>query len=111
MTEGDIQRLIMVELSARGHMVFRANVGRFFTADGRRVSTGLPPGFSDLFGYRASDGRAFFIEVKTPTGRLRVEQAAFLAAMQKRGALAGMARSLADAILIVENTDAISASS
>lgn len=49
--------------------IFRINVGAGFTKDGRYFNTGVPPGFSDLFGVRKSDGRAVFIEVKTPKGR------------------------------------------
>lgn len=96
-SEGDIMRGIMIALSADGHCVFRANVGQFFTKDGRHVTTGLPKGFSDLFGHRAGDCKAFYLEVKTATGRLRPEQVAFLAAMQARGAIAGVVRSVQDA--------------
>lgn len=97
MKEGDIQRGIMIALSAQGHAVFRANVGAFFTKDGRHVTTGLPKGFSDLFGFRKDDARAYFMEVKRPGGRVSPEQVAFLAAMQARGAIAGIVRSVADA--------------
>lgn len=90
-------RSIMVALSADGHFVARANVGLFFTADGRPVKTGLPKGFSDLFGHRAADCLAFYLEVKTATGRASPEQLAFIGAMQKRGALAGIVRSVEDA--------------
>jgi hypothetical protein len=97
MTEADLMRSIMVALSQDGHFVARANVGLFFTADGRPVKTGLPKGFSDLFGHRDADARAFYLEVKTATGRVRPEQAAFISAMKKRGALAGIVRSVEDA--------------
>ena len=97
MTETDLMRQIMVALSADGHFVARANVGLFFTADGRPVKTGLPKGFSDLFGNRASDAKAFYLEVKTATGRASPEQLAFIAAMKKRGALAGIVRSVEEA--------------
>lgn len=101
-SEGDIMRTIMIELSAAGHFVARANVGQFFTKDGRHVTTGLPNGFSDLFGFRAGDARAFFMECKTNTGRTSKEQVAFLAAMQARGAIAGVVRSVADARQLLE---------
>lgn len=90
-------RTIMVALSADGHFVARANVGLFFTKDGRPVRTGLPVGFGDLFGHRASDCRAFYLEVKTATGRVKPEQAAFIAAMRKRGAIAAVVRSVNEA--------------
>lgn len=87
----------MIALSEDGHAVFRANVGQFFTKDGRPVRTGLPVGFSDLFGFRAGDCRAFFMEIKTPTGRPTAQQLQFIAAMQQRGALAAVVRSVEDA--------------
>lgn len=97
MTESDLMRSIMVALSEDGHFVARANVGLFFTEDGRPIKTGLPKGFSDLFGHRLPDCRAFYLEVKTATGRVTKEQLAFIAAMKKRGALAGIVRSVEDA--------------
>ena len=97
MTEADLMRQIMVALSADGHFVARANVGLFFTADGRPVKTGLPKGFSDLFGHRQADCHAFYLEVKTATGRATKEQLAFIAAMKKRGAIAAIVRSVEDA--------------
>jgi len=95
-TEADLMRSIMVALSQDGHAVFRANVGLFFTKDGRPVRSGLPVGFSDLFGFRP-DGRAWFLEVKTPTGRASPQQLAFIAAMQGRGAIAAVVRSVEEA--------------
>ena len=41
LSESDLMRQIMVALSEDGHFVARANVGLFFTADGRPVKTGL----------------------------------------------------------------------
>jgi len=90
-------RQIMLALSEDGHFVARANVGLFYTKDGRPVSTGLPPGFSDLFGFRAGDCRFFALEVKTATGRATPQQMAFLAAMRARGAIAEVVRSVEDA--------------
>ena len=101
MTESDLMRAIMVALSEDGHFVARANVGLFFTEDGRPVKTGLPKGFSDLFGHRLWDCRAFYLEVKTAKGRASPEQLAFIAAMKKRGAIAAIVRSVEDARLAV----------
>ncbi len=50
-TESLIQNQIRVELSKAGHTVFRVNVGKVRMADGRYFDTGLPKGFSDLFGF------------------------------------------------------------
>ena len=82
-------------------VIFRANVGRVRTPDGRYFSTGLPAGFSDLFGFRKSDGKAVFIEVKTPSGRVTAQQENFLRIMQQCGAIAGVCRSAEDAIEII----------
>lgn len=97
MTEADLMRSVMIALSDEGHFVVRANVGLFFTKDGRPIRSGLPVGFSDLFGNRAGDARAFYMEVKTATGRVTVEQDRFLSAMRQRGAIAGVVRSIEDA--------------
>ena len=100
MKEIDVQNSIRLALNDHA-VIFRANVGTFKTDDGRVVSTGLPPGFSDLFGYRKSDGRAVFIEVKTAKGRPSEKQKHFIEQMQKNGAIAGIARSPEEAIELV----------
>ncbi|MBJ8112360.1 VRR-NUC domain-containing protein [Bacillus cereus group sp. N6] len=100
MKEIDVQNSIRLALHPYA-IVFRANVGTFKTADGRTVSTGLPKGFSDLFGYRKSDGKMFFIEVKNEKGRLRPDQKHFIETMHKNGAIAGVACSPEDAIELI----------
>lgn len=97
MREGDLMRSIMLALSEDGHFVARANVGLFYTRDGRPVHAGLPVGFSDLFGHRKGDARAFYLEVKTPTGRATPQQLAFIQAMDRRGAIAAVVRSVDEA--------------
>ena len=99
-TESLIQNQIRVGLSKAGHAVFRINVGKVKMQNGRWFETGAPKGFPDLFGFRP-DGKIFFIEVKNETGRVRPEQKIFIEQMQKRGALAGVARSVEDAMEIV----------
>jgi hypothetical protein len=54
-----------------------------------------------LFGIRKSDGKAVFIEVKTPTGRPTNQQKKFLKTMQNNGAIAGVCRSVEDAIKLI----------
>lgn len=99
-SEHTIQNEIRVALSGKGHTVFRTNVGKVKTADGRWFDTGLPKGFCDLFGFRP-DGQIFFIEVKNEKGRVRDDQKKFMDAMRKRGALVGVARSVKEAMDIV----------
>ncbi|CAB4121906.1 VRR-NUC domain containing protein [uncultured Caudovirales phage] len=102
MTKGtDLSNAVRLALSGAGHMVFRANVGKVRIADGRWFDTGLPKGFSDLFGHRGSDGRAFYIEIKAVGDRVTQDQAKFLEAMRQCGALSGVARSVDDALSIV----------
>lgn len=102
MNEHAIQNAIRRALSDTC-VIFRINVGGAWTEDGRFFSTGVPTGFSDLFGVRKSDGKAVFIEVKQPGGKVRPEQTRFLAVMQGLGALAGIAHSVEEAKAIVEN--------
>lgn len=83
-------------------VMFRVNVGAFQTADGRFINSGVPKGFPDLFGFRKSDGKAVFIEVKTPKGRPSAEQKKFLGAMQKYGVIAGICRSKEDALNLIK---------
>lgn len=99
--EHAIQNAIRIALSEYA-TVFRANVGSGVTYDGRHFDTGLPKGFSDLFGFRHSDGKVFFIEVKAPSGRLSKDQIHFLEQMRKHGAVAGVARSVEDALKIIQ---------
>lgn len=100
MKEIDIQNSIRLALNPYA-IVFRGNVGKVRMPDGRFFDTGLPKGFSDLFGFRKSDGRIFFIEVKNEKGRLRDGQKHFIDRMQEYGAIAGVARSPQEAIEIV----------
>lgn len=99
--EHALQNEIRIALSAKA-IVFRANVGSGVTYDGRHFDTGLPKGFSDLFGFRRSDGRIFFIEVKTPAGRVSPDQKHFIKQMRECGAIAGVARSVDDALKIIQ---------
>lgn len=98
--EHAIQNEIRIALS-ESCVIFRINVGKGYTPDGRYFQTGVPPGFSDLFGFRKSDGRAVFIEVKTRTGKSSKEQRHFLETMRGSGAIAGICRSKEEAIELV----------
>lgn len=82
-------------------VIFRINVGKGYTPDGRYFDTGVPKGFSDLFGIRKSDGRAVFIEVKTKSGRASKEQKHFINQMTLCGAVAGICRSADDALKLI----------
>ena len=72
---------------------------------------GLCKGSADLIGYRTititpdmvGQQVAVFlsIEVKNPTGRIRPEQQAWMETVQAAGGIAGVARSVEDALRIV----------
>jgi hypothetical protein len=112
LTESDIQNQIRVALSPHG-IVFRTNSGDFWQGERvyskefhtyvlihlRRVQ-GLPKGFSDLL-FCGFDGRAGFIEVKKPHGKIRPEQINFLNLMRSYGYMAGIARNPEDALKII----------
>lgn len=124
MSEHKTQNEIRNALAGKA-LIFRANTGQGWTGskvqslpgkrvlihDARPFNTGLPPGFSDLFGLVAVEitpdmvGQrvAIFtaIEVKSARGRATEKQRNFLRAVNDNGGRAGVARSADDAIKIV----------
>lgn len=96
-----IQNDIRVKLAQAGYVVFRTNVGKVKTADGRFFDTGLPKGFFDLFGFKHDNGRIFFLEIKNKKGRVRDDQKQFHRMLTKYGIIHGVARSPEDALKIV----------
>lgn len=97
--ETSTQNQIRAALCAEGCIVHRANVGLFYTRDGRRIKIG-ETGHSDLYGHRP-DGKAFYLEVKTPIGEASEEQIRFVEAMYRSGAIAGFVRTVDEAVRIV----------
>ena len=61
------------------------------------VRYGLGTGSADLVGILKS-GRVFCLEVKTPSGRVRPEQNAWLESVRRWGGFAAVVRSLDDAV-------------
>ena len=125
-SEAELLARIHLELGGRPDMrLFRNNIGKawvgsgkavrsgggVFLPHGRQYQFGLPPGSSDLIGLRAvtvtpemvgqTVGLFAAVEVKSETGRLRREQQAFLATVQRFGGLAGVARSVDEALGVV----------
>lgn len=101
--EAAIQDSIRVALAQAGFVVFRTNVGKVKTADGRFFDTGLPTGFPDLLGFKPENGRIFFIEVKTPQGKRRADQVRFANGLRNKQAIYGVARSAEEAVAIVRD--------
>lgn len=103
--EAAIQDSIRVALAENGYVVFRTNVGKVKTADGRWFDTGLPTGFPDLMGYKPGNGRIFFIEVKTPVGHRRKDQIRFAKGLKNKNVIYGVARSAKEAVTIVRDEE------
>ena len=97
--EQAIQDGIRVALAEHGYVVFRTNVGKVKTADGRWFDTGLPTGFPDLMGYKPENGRIFFIEVKTQKGKRRADQVVFAENLRDKNVIFGVARIIIQAAL------------
>ncbi len=106
--ETDLQQRIRLALGTHPQArLFRNQVGSLpDPRTGRLVTFGLARGSADLIGWRTVTigpehvgmRLAVFtsIEVKTPTGRVRPEQQAWLGAVRGAGGIAGVARSVQD---------------
>ena len=111
LSEQRIQQEIRLAVSHGDTKLFRNNTGTLRDQHGRPVSFGLCKGSADLIGWRTvtvtpemvgSQVAVFTsIEVKTPTGRVQPEQQQWLDAVQAAGGIAGVARSVEDALRIV----------
>ena len=114
--ETELQQRIRLALGLRPDLrLFRNQVGQLpDPRTGRPVQFGLARGSADLIGWRTvtitpdmvgQQGAVFTsLEIKTPTGRLTPAQHNWLAAVRGAGGIAGVARSVTDALKIVEGT-------
>lgn len=100
--EAEIQNQIRVAVSQHDCTIFRTNVGTVQTKDGRWFNTGLPQGHPDLYGFRHSDGKLIYIEVKNERGKLRPDQIRFQNFIKQYPVLYGVCRSAEDAVKLVE---------
>jgi len=113
--ETTLQQQIRIALGTNPDArIFRNQVGSLpDPRTGRLVTFGLARGSADLIGWRTvtitpamvGTRLAVFtsIEVKTPTGRVRPEQQAWLEAVTHAGGLAGIARSVTDVQALLSN--------
>lgn len=113
MNEMNRLRSIMLGLSTPGVRLFRNNCGALKDQDGRLIRFGVAnPGGSDLIGWRSvtvtpdmvGQKIAVFlaIEVKGERGKTTDAQKNFIARVRADGGLAGIARSIDDALGIIE---------
>ena len=112
-SEQTIQQHIRIACSIGTCRLFRNNTGTLRDINGRPVTFGLCKGSADLIGWTTRTITADMvgqqvavftsIEVKTPTGRVSSIQQAWLEAVTQAGGLAGIARSVTDAQLLLSN--------
>jgi len=112
MSEAEILAQIRLAVGALPLVrIWRNNTGKLRDRHGRMIEFGLCPGSSDLIGATTITitpemvGRkiAIFtaIEVKSDTGKPSREQQTFIDVLRDRGARAGVARSVDDAMGII----------
>jgi len=100
-SEANIQSDILIALSKAGAIVWRNNTGALQDKTGRLVRYGLCKGSADIIGI-CPDGRFLAVEVKNSTGRATSDQVRFIEAVRSKGGRAGVARSVKDALRILE---------
>ena len=111
MAESTIQAAIFAALNQGGRRLFRNNVGRAETVDGRFIQYGLCVGSSDLIGWQSvtitpdmvGQQVAVFtaVEVKSPGKKAKPEQQRFIDAVKRHGGRAGVATSVQEAAAIL----------
>ena len=105
-TESQILKSIMLLLKRhpRVAQVWRQNSGTFQerNRDGsvRYIRANTQRGMSDIMGI-LKDGRTLAIEVKSRTGRMRPGQEEFLQTIRQAGGVAGVCRSVDDAVALL----------
>ena len=105
-SEAEILRAIIQLLyrHPRVAKVWRQNSGTFQerNRDGtvRYIRANTARGMSDIMGV-LRDGRTLAIEVKSRTGRMRPGQEEFLASIRAAGGVAGVCRSVEDAVALL----------
>ena len=106
-----VQNAIRLEHGAGPARLWRNNTGALKDATGRLVRYGLCPGSSDLIGLRqvtitpdmVGQQLAVFVAIEVKDrGRATEQQQAFISLVQQAGGLAGIARSVADALSILK---------
>lgn len=106
MSETDIMRAIHEAVVCTGRaLLWRNNTG-LATYGRAKVAYGLGVGGADLVGVLRPSGRAFALEVKTPTGRLSPEQRAWHRAWADAGGFVACVRSVPEALAALEKASA-----
>lgn len=119
-SEHEIQKQIQVALSKHRCTVQRINVGKGFMIRYSQIVKQLPngdyvihgplnyfdagasKGHPDLYGFRWVDGKIFYIEVKSKVGKPSEDQIRFHNMLVSHNIIHGIARSVQDALMIVD---------
>lgn len=102
-TESEIQAVIRAALGRLPDVcLWRNHVGQLRDERGRVHRFGLAVGSADLVGVLRPSGRLLALECKSPTGRLRPEQRAWLGVVRDFGGFAAVVRSPEEALAAVE---------
>ena len=112
--EQTIQQHIRLACSIGSTRLFRNNTGTLRDINGRPVTFGLCKGSADLIGWRTvtvtpemvGQQIAVFtsIEVKSTSGRVKPEQKSWMDAVAAAGGIAGIARSVGEAMDLLSIT-------
>jgi hypothetical protein len=106
-SEAQIQKAILAALQIHPAvaLIYRVNSGTFAQTNRngskRYIRANSQRGMTDLCG-TMKNGRSIYIEVKSATGKVQPHQAFFIEQARNAGAIAGIARSVEDALFLIE---------
>lgn len=107
MKETLIQQEIRAALNQRSECrLFRNNTGQLRNEAGGYVRFGLAVGSADLVGVLKPWGRFFALEIKTPSGRLTVQQKEWARTIRDFGGFVACVRSVDEALAALERAAA-----
>lgn len=101
--ESDVVSEIRIALAKAGVLIWRNHVSVTKQESGHFARSGLATGSADLIGLVPPSGRFIAIECKRPKGgRVTERQRSWLEVVRECGGVAGVARSVDEAMLLVE---------
>lgn len=104
MTEGRISDEVRLALNHPDAVWWRNNCGAYPLPSGGMLRYGVGnPGGADLVG--VFRGRAVFVEVKTPIGRLSAHQRLFRDLVERKGSVFAVVRSADDARALIADLE------
>lgn len=102
LSEANVLTAIRIALAKAGVPIWRNHVSLSKQESGAMARTGLAVGSADLIGLVPPFGRFIAIEAKKPAGgRVTERQVRWLAVVRRCGGVAGVARSVEEALALV----------